>query len=386
MKNTENDKKKFDERNLDNISQSNKNNKLPEPSQNQNRNLIQKEKKRDSISSNIQNTSLNISLNNENQNQNIQNQNQNIYLSNPQINFPSKEYFNFSFFKRQMSSRSSDIDYYQDNKEGINEFFNTKCKSIISKDSEKQNNSKKSSKLNSFELSSSNLGNKDENIILTRANSARTKNRRSNNYIPKTVFFQRNNSNNQSCFYKKHHMGKLNMKNNSDKNLVLQYYGNNNEINVNTFDRNFLEMVNDKDDEGEEEDEENSEEDNEEEEDDCILTKKDKENFSVNYLTGSGGINLPKSTFSLFHRGSNNNTKTEKEKEKERKKEENKDNINSEIKRDEENQKDINIIFGDLLKEEIKEDENKTDNNNKELNNDESKKVKTEKEDNKSKK
>ena len=40
-----------------------------------------------------------------------------------------------------MSSRSSDIDYYQDNKEGINEFFNTKCKSIISKDSEQAQNS-----------------------------------------------------------------------------------------------------------------------------------------------------------------------------------------------------------------------------------------------------
>ena len=67
-------------------------------------------------------------------------------------------------------------------------------------------------------------------------------------------------------------MGKQNMKNNNinnnDKNLVLQYFGNSKEIDAN----NFLEMVNDKDDEGEE-DEENSEEDNEEE-DECILTKK----------------------------------------------------------------------------------------------------------------
>ena len=219
MKNSENDKKKTEDINLinsDNKSQSNKNSKsVSETSQNQNKNFPQKEKKRDSTSSNIQNTSLNIS-----DNQNIQNQNQNIYSSsnnNIQNNFPSKEYFNFSFFKRQMSSRSSDIDYYQDNKEGINEFFNTKCKSIISKDSEKQRNSKKSSELNSLELSSSNL-NKDENIILTRANSARTKNCRSNNYIPKTVFFQRNNSNNPSCFYKKHHMGKQNMKNNNVNN------------------------------------------------------------------------------------------------------------------------------------------------------------------------
>ena len=182
-----------------------------------------KDKKRDSTSSNFQNSSLNISLNNDNQNINNQPNpnNPNIYSSNPQNNFPSKEYFNFSFFKRQMSSRSSDIDYYQDNKEGINEFFNTKCKSILSKDSEKQNNSKKSSELNSLELSSSNLGNKEENsqIILTRANSARTKNCRSNNYIPKTVFFQRNNSNNPSCFYKKHNIGKQNMKSNNSNNF-----------------------------------------------------------------------------------------------------------------------------------------------------------------------
>ena len=82
-----------------------------------------------------------------------------------------------------MSSRSSDVDIIQDNKEGINEFFNTKYKSILSKDSEKQNNSKKSSsELNSFEFSSPNL-NKYENssqIILTRVNSDKKKNKKNN--------------------------------------------------------------------------------------------------------------------------------------------------------------------------------------------------------------
>ena len=77
-----------------------------------------------------------------------------------------------------------------------------------------------------------NLENKEENnqIFLTRANSARTKNyRNSNNYIPKAVFFQRNNSNNPSCFYKKHHIEKQNNKNGGDNNnLVLKYYNNNN--------------------------------------------------------------------------------------------------------------------------------------------------------------
>ena len=71
------------------------------------------------------NTSLSYSNNNENQ---TTQQNQNIF--NSSLNFPSKEYFNYSFFKRQMSSRSSDLD----NKEGINEFFNIKAKSLLSKD------------------------------------------------------------------------------------------------------------------------------------------------------------------------------------------------------------------------------------------------------------
>ena len=89
-----------------------------------------------------------------------------------------------------MSSRSSDLD----NKEGINEFFNIKAKSLLSKDSEKNKstNSKKSSELNTSEFLLPNLSNKEE--ILTRANSDRTKKRSSNNYIPKTVFFQRKNS------------------------------------------------------------------------------------------------------------------------------------------------------------------------------------------------
>ena len=34
-----------------------------------------------------------------------------------------------------------------------------------------------------------------------------------------------------------------------------------------------------------------------------MITKKDKEGFSINYLSGDKGINLPKMTFSLFHRG-----------------------------------------------------------------------------------
>ena len=46
-------------------------------------------------------------------------------------------------------------------------------------------------------------------------------------------------------------MGKQNMKNinvnNNDKNLVFQYFGNNKEIEAN----NYLQMVNDKEDEGE---------------------------------------------------------------------------------------------------------------------------------------
>ena len=297
--------------------------------------------KRGSNSSNIQNSSINLSLNNENQSQSsfqnnqtmAQNPNINSFSTNPLSNFPPKEYFNFSFFKRQMSSRSSDVDIYQDNKEGINEFFNTKCKSIISRDSEKQNNSKKSSELNSFELP--NIGNKDENcpIFLTRANSDRTKNyAKSNNYIPKAVFFQRNNSNNPSCFYKKYNIGKQNMKNNEDNNLVLKYYGNDSEFNC-FNNKNILEMVNDKDDETEEDEE------NEEDDDDCILTQKDKENFSVNYLTCDKGINLPKSTFSLMHRGSNN-FNLEKEKEKINK--ENQNKILESNKNEE--SKDCNII------------------------------------------
>ena len=101
------------------------------------------------------NTSLSYSNNNENQ---TTQQNQNIF--NSSLNFPSKEYFNYSFFKRQMSSRSSDLD----NKEGINEFFNIKAKSLLSKDSEKNKstNSKKSSELNTSEFLLPNLSNKEE--------------------------------------------------------------------------------------------------------------------------------------------------------------------------------------------------------------------------------
>ena len=373
MENSEKDIKNNENLNSGNKKESekslNENNKssLENISQNQN-------KKRGSNSSNIQNSSLNLSINNENQSQSSfqnnqaipQNQNINIFSNNPPLNFPPKEYFNFSFFKRQMSSRSSDVDIYQDNKEGINEFFNTKCKSIISRDSEKFNNSKKSSELNSFDYTLPNLGNKDENsqIFLTRANSARTQNyNKSNNYIPKAVYFQRNNSNNPSCFYKKHNIGKQNIKNSNEENnnnLVLKYYGNNNEFNY--INKNILEMVNDKEDEAEE-DEENSEED---EEDDCILTKKDKDNFSVNYLSINKGINLPKTTFSLFHRG-NNNIKLEKEKEKKDKEEKNE---NLEINKKEENKGDIKIIFNDFMKKENNEDKDyiKDESNNEIIN------------------
>ena len=342
MKNQEEEKKKLDIENSDNRKESQK-----------------------SLNDNNK-SSENISINNENQSQSSYqnnqvfppNQNANQFATNPLTNFPAKEYFNFSFFKRQMSSRSSDIDFCQDNKEGITEFFNSKCKSIISKDSEKQNNSNKGSELNSFEYT---LPKDDNNqIFLTRANSARTKNyRNSNNYIPKAVFFQRNNSNNPSCFYKKHHIGKNNIKNGNEENngnMILKYYGNNNEFN--NFNKNILEMVNDKDDEAEEDDEDNSEED--EEEDDCILTKKDKESFSVNYLSGDKGINLPKTTFSLFHRGSNN-LKLEKEKEKLNNKEDTHNKIENE--NNENNKSDIKIIFGDFMKKESFEEKDESKDN-----------------------
>jgi len=338
----------------------------------------QQNKKRGSNGSNIQNTSLNVSINNESQSQSSfqnnqqipKNQNVNPFSMNPFSNFPAKEFFNFSFFKRQMSSRSSDVDIYQENKEGVNEFFNTKCKSIISRDSEKQINSKKSSELNSFEYMLPNLENKEENnqIFLTRANSARTKNyRNSNNYIPKAVFFQRNNSNNPSCFYKKHHIEKQNNKNGGDNNnLVLKYYNNNNEFN--NYNKNILEMVNDKDDESEE-NEENSEEDDEK--DDSFLIKKDKDNFMVNYITGKKEINLPKSTFSLFHRGSNNiNKEKEKDDKEDEKKKENKEKQekekfeNKEKEKIEDNKEDINIIFGDFIEKEIIEEEKNNNEDN----------------------
>ena len=304
------------------------NNKLL--TENDSKNSVQKDKS-NSNSSNNQNSNLNISLNNENK--------QNIYQINPQTNFPSKEYFNYSFFKRQMSSRSSDVDIIQDNKEGINEFFNTKYKSILSKDSEKQNNSKKSSsELNSFEFSSPNL-NKDENgsqIILTRANSDRTKNYKSNNYIPKTVFFQRNNSNNPSCFYKKNgnkNNNKINNEiniNNHD-NLVLKYYGNNDEFG-NNINKNLLEMVNDSNDELDENQEntEEEEDDDDDNNDDCILTKKED-------------------NFSLFHRGINNNNK---EKEKINIEKENKGEILDNKKIEEKNNdiNNINIFLNDVIK------------------------------------
>ena len=287
------------------------------------------------------NTSLSYSNNNENQ---TTQQNQNIF--NSSLNFPSKEYFNYSFFKRQMSSRSSDLD----NKEGINEFFNIKAKSLLSKDSEKNKstNSKKSSELNTSEFLLPNLSNKEE--ILTRANSDRTKKRSSNNYIPKTVFFQRNNSTTPSCFYKKNN----NIKDEDDnKNPVLKYYGNNK--------NNILEMVNDKDDEGEEDDkdDDDDEDNDDDDDDDCILTKKDNENFTVNYISENKG----KNTFSLFLRNNQNN-KLDKDKIKKGDENNNiKNNKDIDIlldNKDKDNknteEKDIKITTDDITKNDIKDD------------------------------
>ena len=132
---------------------------------------------------NAMNSSTNLSLHESQSSL----QNQNFILnpnSNPQgsANFPSKEYFNFQFFKRQMSSQSSDIDFCGDNREGLNDFFAARFNSVLSKDSSKQqsNNFKNSVDRNSCDLDlnrdnlSTNLGNKDEppQIYLIRANSA----------------------------------------------------------------------------------------------------------------------------------------------------------------------------------------------------------------------
>ena len=148
--------------------------------------------------SNAMNTSTNLSMHESQSSQQNQNLISNQNLSNLQgaSNFPSKEYFNFQFFKRQMSSQSSDIDFGNDNKEGLNDFFAARFNSVLSKDSSKQNNFKNSVDRISCDLDlnrgnlSTNLENKDDQsqVFLTRANSESL--RKCSNYIPKTFYFQ----------------------------------------------------------------------------------------------------------------------------------------------------------------------------------------------------
>ena len=273
------------------------------------------------INNNAQNSSSNLSLHESQsslQNQNL-NLNQNSSNLQGSANFPSKEYFNFQFFKRQMSSQSSDIDFVGDNKEGLNDFFAARFNSVLSKDSSKQqsNNYKNSLDRNSCDLDlsrgnlSTNLGNKDEQpqIFLTRANSASSK--KCSNYIPKTFYFQSHNSTTPSCFYKKS-INNINQNINNDQNLVLRYYGNNNEYNLNIGNNNnlnknkFLDVINDKDDENEDDDGHDDDEDGEDSDDDCIITSKEDDNFSINYLSrkSTNNITLPKRTFTLVHRNS----------------------------------------------------------------------------------
>ena len=136
------------------------------------------------------NTNQNLNGNKTNSNTNLsihesQNSFQNPNINNPQGsgNFPSKEYFNFQFFKRQMSSQSSDVDFGAGEKEGLNDFFAARFNSVLSKDSSKQqsnNNIKQSVDRISCDFDvnrenlSTNLENKDEQsqVFLTRANSA----------------------------------------------------------------------------------------------------------------------------------------------------------------------------------------------------------------------
>ena len=264
---------------------------------------------------NAMNSSTNLSLHESQSSL----QNQNFILnpnSNPQgsANFPSKEYFNFQFFKRQMSSQSSDIDFCGDNREGLNDFFAARFNSVLSKDSSKQQSNifKNSVDRNSCDLDltrdnlSTNLGNKDEppQINLIRANSASSK-KKCSNYIPKTFYFQSHNSTTPSCFYKKRSNTNSNI--NNDQNLVLRYYGNNKEYNLtmgnnkNLSKNKYLDVINDKDDENEEEDCHDDKENEEDSDDDCIITSKD-DNFNMNYLNNN--ITLPKRTFTLVHRTS----------------------------------------------------------------------------------
>ena len=265
-------------------------------------------------SNNIMNTSACLSVQ---ESHSHQNQNLNYILTPNQSNlpssgnFPPKEYFNFPFFKRQMSSRSSDVDFGADNKEGLNDFFAARFNSVLSKDSSvpQSNMIKQSVDRGSYDFNigmenfSSNLENKDDQsqVFLTRANSACLN--KCSNYIPKTFYFQRHNSNTQSCFVKQNNIGNNNNFNNNN-NLLLRYYGSNNEYNIgNSLNKNkFLDVVNDKDDENEDDDDDNDDEDG------CILTNKEDEDFSLNYLSrkSTQNLTLPKTTFTLVHKKSSN--------------------------------------------------------------------------------
>ena len=291
-----------------NISDSLQGNTLKNLAQNQNTsNLNQSQNQttpNQNSTNNILNTSANYSFHES------QSSLQNPSLINPQGsgNFPSKEYFNFQFFKRQLSSQSSDIDFGTDNKEGLNDFFAARFNSVLSKDSSKpkSNNIKKSVDRIScdFEEGREYLSteNKDEQtqFFSARANSGCLN--KCHNYIPKTFYFRRNNSNTPSCFFNKNNNNNLNKSNNNEQNLVLKYYGNNNEYNLrnnNNMNKNkYLDVVNDKDDENEEDGDDSDS-------DDCILSKEDNK-FSMNYISRklTQNLTLPKRTFTLIHRRS----------------------------------------------------------------------------------
>ena len=201
------------------ISDSSQTNSFKNLNQSQNQNITQNH----NSSNNVMNTSGNCSFHES------QSSLQNPSISNPQgsANFLSKEYFNFQFFKRQLSSQSSDIDFGAD-KGGLNDFFAARFNSVLSKDSSKpkSNHIKKSVDRISCDFdvgreNLSNIENKDEQsqFFSNRANSGCLN--KSHNYIPKTFYFRRNNSNTPSCFFKKNNNNLSN--NNKEQNLVLKF-------------------------------------------------------------------------------------------------------------------------------------------------------------------
>ena len=343
-----------------------------DPIKNQTQNIStqnQSQQNKNVIAKNISDVSIGNNFKNLNQNQNVQNlnssqtpnqntnSNQNINLpttnSNTSLsfyeslnpfqnqnlaqgsaNFPSKEYFNFQFFKRQMSSQSSDVDFGVGEREYLNDFFAARFNSVLSKDSSKQQSNiiKQSADRISCDFDekrdnlSTNLENKDEQsqVFLTRANSACLN--KCSNYIPKTFYFQRNNSNKQSLFLKNNN--NLNNNINNEQNLLLRYYGNSGDYNMksnHTLNKNkFLDVVNDKDGEDDEEDDEDDGEDG------CILTNKEEEDFSLNYISrkSTQTLTLPKTTFTLVHRNSSHLLNNDKNKLSLEKGSEEKENIN----------------------------------------------------------